>query len=734
MSSSDELTRKRQSSSGPTQIVSDESRKRRRTEESSISLPSAMLSALVSLSQQSLDDNKSTASVSSSSVSTAFATPTITTPAAPKTAPTIAHATHRSPRRKPAPFSGHSPAATHTGIQVTRHGDSSTDSDESPPSTPHVARGVTAKTAKTAKIAKIAKTAAARSPSRRQSGSSRRSRKSTPKRHVAGRVAMSGLKSPKLRDHKREKLYLHDLNTAVEAERRLFEVNYLPLHNKHQVSKSEWKQLQSIFQHAIHSKKFRRFCKFEWFYSSIDRLYFAQNEFVECLASIGLAGVTKLTRAEWSHVRAMLGKPRRLSRNFLHEERRKLEHFRTEIRAVQQGRKIATDVVPVQEEIPPVLVDGQRVVALHPETQELLTGLVSGQFRVKKVFDASQQLQQVNEYLVAFDTPLQSTMSLGTHWIEDTDLQLVGFSAPVLNLNSHLPPFPNAEGDFHLVSFLAKLIDRKKLLVAHLRNMNEVALQFRMRATYQKMPAAPAPPGFSFASSSSSSASASASTSTSTPALAPAPADQQNSPEVLLPSKYREQYAWVVLQLEQTTDALDDGLARLRSRYDSHTSNDVVGTPIGGKGALGRNHAGTALAIGAVMGASRGRNSRSAQLPAPMFAGQSKANYDFVGGVYAAAESVVNTALHDLLKDQNAATVTAKPTPEVMDLVCSAVFIPLLVVESFTEHHMPVVDADDMLSRLRPSKSAASANIVAYEQVKSKLEDWLRLLRRPTLN
>lgn len=46
--------------------------------------------------------------------------------------------------------------------------------------------------------------------------------------------------------------------------------------------------------------------------------------------------VTRLTRAEWSMIRASLGKPRRLSLPFLREERQKLENYRKDVRAAYQ--------------------------------------------------------------------------------------------------------------------------------------------------------------------------------------------------------------------------------------------------------------------------------------------------------------------------------------------------------------------------------------------------------------
>jgi hypothetical protein len=50
------------------------------------------------------------------------------------------------------------------------------------------------------------------------------------------------------------------------------------------------------------------------------------------------AQVPNLTRAEWSVVRGAMGRPRRLSRHFLLQERHKLQRYRLDIRLVQAGK------------------------------------------------------------------------------------------------------------------------------------------------------------------------------------------------------------------------------------------------------------------------------------------------------------------------------------------------------------------------------------------------------------
>ena len=50
----------------------------------------------------------------------------------------------------------------------------------------------------------------------------------------------------------------------------------------------------------------------------------------------GLGHVTHLTRVEWSFVRNLIGRPRRLSAAFLRGERAKLAAYRHDVRMLRQ--------------------------------------------------------------------------------------------------------------------------------------------------------------------------------------------------------------------------------------------------------------------------------------------------------------------------------------------------------------------------------------------------------------
>jgi hypothetical protein len=136
---------------------------------------------------------------------------------------------------------------------------------------------------------------------------------------------------------------------------------------------------------------------FEWFYSAIDYPWFAKSEFVEYLNHVKLGHVPRLTRVEWGVIRrfvvfnifvnfscicplnlmfcSSLGKPRRLSKQFLREEREKLSQYRDSVRQhYAELRSGVREGLPTDLARP--LAVGQRVIACHPRTRELHDGNV----------------------------------------------------------------------------------------------------------------------------------------------------------------------------------------------------------------------------------------------------------------------------------------------------------------------------------------------------------------------
>ncbi|EIE20316.1 hypothetical protein COCSUDRAFT_67577 [Coccomyxa subellipsoidea C-169] len=115
----------------------------------------------------------------------------------------------------------------------------------------------------------------------------------------------------------------------------------------------------------------RRWAAAEFFYSGLDRAWFMQTELPEFLRHVGIPHGTKLTRTEWAALRAGLGNPRRLSLNFLREERGRLEAFRESVRRKYQEVGYNTEV---PAEFPRQLAVSQRVTARHPVTRQLHDG------------------------------------------------------------------------------------------------------------------------------------------------------------------------------------------------------------------------------------------------------------------------------------------------------------------------------------------------------------------------
>lgn len=169
------------------------------------------------------------------------------------------------------------------------------------------------------------------------------------------------------------------------------DVRKLKLKNAAHLDEQSTKKLQDTFAHCNSSRSFRRWSFYEWFYSAIDRMYFSQNEFQDCLYDCGFGQVSKLTRREWAYVRKTMGRPRRMSKAFFTEEHWKLDTFRSNVRALQESNHYA--------EVPPRLAENSRVVALHPDTQELHIGTVVGYANLQSISSQNQVLH----YRIKFD-------------------------------------------------------------------------------------------------------------------------------------------------------------------------------------------------------------------------------------------------------------------------------------------------------------------------------------------
>jgi hypothetical protein len=152
----------------------------------------------------------------------------------------------------------------------------------------------------------------------------------------------------------------------------------------------------------------RRWVRSEFMYAGVDRGFFLRNEFVECLADMGLAHVTKLTRTEWAAIKGRLGRPRVLSKTFLEQERGKLDRYRVDMRRVQMSLlpRASTIDGPFVYLCPRPMSSGQRATCPHPLFSNVLSTCTIVEADVKS-----------GSYIVTFDR-----VSDGTYRVADTDV------------------------------------------------------------------------------------------------------------------------------------------------------------------------------------------------------------------------------------------------------------------------------------------------------------------------
>eukprot|EP01136_Pigoraptor_vietnamica_P011600 Opistho-1_new@3708 len=157
-----------------------------------------------------------------------------------------------------------------------------------------------------------------------------------------------------------------DVGNALPPKKRA-RVNDSPYSAAAALSAAETHVSQVTTHAVVSSPKCSLWIACEWFYSTVDHALFrlGDNYFVEYLNQFKLGKVEKMTRNEWNTVRHHIGKPRRFSRAFLAEERRKLAEQREIVRSLQRGESFG-DVDPsvLPREVPNSLVLNQRVTTL----------------------------------------------------------------------------------------------------------------------------------------------------------------------------------------------------------------------------------------------------------------------------------------------------------------------------------------------------------------------------------
>lgn len=137
-------------------------------------------------------------------------------------------------------------------------------------------------------------------------------------------------------------------------------------------------------------------------------MFVGENDFQACLReSFPQLKTNLLTRAEWSKIRRLMGKPRRCSQSFFDEERRELERRRQKIRLLQSKKSGDISFVrDLPKEIPLWLPVGTKVTARLRHPQD---GIFTG--TIEAIYSMS------SEYRVTFDRT-----GLGTHSVPDYEI------------------------------------------------------------------------------------------------------------------------------------------------------------------------------------------------------------------------------------------------------------------------------------------------------------------------
>ncbi|KAK8365487.1 hypothetical protein V6Z12_A02G057700 [Gossypium hirsutum] len=258
----------------------------------------------------------------------------------------------------------------------------------------------------------------------------------------------------------------------------------------------------------------RRWCAFEWFYSTIDYPWFTKREFVEYLDHVGLGHIPRLTRVEWGVIRSSLGKPRRFSEQFLKEEREKLNQYRESVR-----RHYAELHAGIGEGLPTDLARplsvGQRVIAVHPKTREIHDGSVltvdysryriqfdSPELGVEFVMDVdcmplnpmenlpaslSRQNTAIRKFVENYNElkmngqSKESKMEENIKFMQCDNLENANSpshtSPSTFSVGNLSQPVKAREADVEALSQLTRALDKKEAIVSELRRMNDEVLE-----------------------------------------------------------------------------------------------------------------------------------------------------------------------------------------------------------------------------------------------------------------
>lgn len=196
---------------------------------------------------------------------------------------------------------------------------------------------------------------------------------------------------------------------------------------------------------SLLSRNVRSFCLKEFFYSTIDANYYNDNEFVSCLAMLGLDHVKSMTRYEWSVVKGVMGieigRPRRFSAAFLQSERIKLKEYRNARRQNKGSLSISI---------------GDTVTVCDMKTKTIARGLVISTVEAVgrkklKTDEKYMNTEQKESYLVQLERP-----ELGIEIYDDVDIAVIAASISIVQ---DPPPSMSTSNvlDFHsLTAFPAR--------------------------------------------------------------------------------------------------------------------------------------------------------------------------------------------------------------------------------------------------------------------------------------
>lgn len=245
--------------------------------------------------------------------------------------------------------------------------------------------------------------------------------------------------------------------------------------------------------------KARRWVMYEWFYAPGDYAWLRDNAFMRALQDAGLGHVTHLTRSEWSFVRQLLGRARRLSPTFLAQERERLNEHRERCRAYRRiqlqggalGGGVMLSIESSGDDSLPFtsqLAVGQRVTAFHPKERHIFTGTVltpdGDHYRIQ--FDR----QKLGVYLV--EDHLVVPMLDGSRGIDFTSPHGLGQDTggasgagwggvgddgdgssgrTGMNPSAHGSVVKADPQELQLLAYILRLLERKKLLMNELKKV-----------------------------------------------------------------------------------------------------------------------------------------------------------------------------------------------------------------------------------------------------------------------